>query len=379
VDHTTVLNKAGPRLSVPDRATVYHRWQLWLGALELALTGAVLLALLGTGVGPWLRGFGEARHLPPWLQVALIAVALGLAVEALGAPLDWARGYWLPRRFDLLRQGLGGWVLDRLKAALLGGALGLAAAEIVYALLRNAPLWWLWAAGMLLAGSALVAMVVPIWILPLFYKLTPLEDVALESRLLELGRRAGVAVVGVWVADQSRKSRAANAALAGLGGTRRILLFDTLLRGFTPDEIESVLAHELGHHVHGDVRRGLLVQGALLLTTLWVADRILQATIGGLGLEGAGDPAGLPLLALVLFLLGLLAAPIANAFSRRVERQADDFALAATGNPGAFVSALERLAELNLAERRPARLKELLFQSHPSIDRRIERARQWRR
>jgi STE24 endopeptidase len=180
------------------------------------------------------------------------------------------------------------------------------------------------------------------------------------------------------VADQSRKSRTANAALVGLGRTRRILLFDTLIRAFSPDEVESVLAHELGHHLHRDIWRGLGFQGALTLVTFWVADGLLKGGSEWLGLDGPADLAGLPLLGLILVGLGLVAMPLGNGFSRRMERQADDFALAVTANPSAFVGAMERLADLNLAERRPNRLKEFFFFSHPAIDRRIDRARRWK-
>jgi STE24 endopeptidase len=189
----------------------------------------------------------------------------------------------------------------------------------------------------------------------------------------------GVPVLGVWVADQSRKSRTANAAVAGLGRTRRILLFDTLVREFTPDEVESVLAHELGHQVHGDILRGLLVQGALTLATFWVADRALGWGVRALGLTGPADVAGLPLLGLVLMVVGLAALPLGNGWSRHVERQADDFALRTTGNPEAFIAAMRRLADLNLAEPDPHYLKEIIFHSHPSIARRVARARAFAR
>src|SRR5207249_2767803 len=226
-----------------------------------------------------------------WGQVALVALALGAGQGVLGLPLRLIRGYWLPRRFELLHQPLAGWLGDQLKAALIGGALGLAAVEVVYALLALTPHWWLVAAA-----------------------------------------------------------------------------------EFSAEEIESVLAHELGHHAHGDMRRGLLVNGALTLVTAWLAAFALDAGVGMLGLAGPADPAGLPWLALVALVLGLLQMPLANGFSRWIERQADDFALATTGNASAFVGAMERLAGLNLAERRPSRLKEIVLYSHPALDRRIARA-----
>jgi STE24 endopeptidase len=201
-------------------------------------------------------------------------------------------------------------------AYLIAAVLGIVAALVVYGLLRATPWWWLWGALLFLGGYALLALAAPIVLVPLFYRLSPLDDGDLRDRLLQLAARAGVPVLGVWVADQSRKSRTANAAVVGLGRTRRILLFDTLLRELTADEIETVLAHELAHQVHGDIGRGLLVQAALTLVTFWLAGHALHAGTRALGLAGPADPAGLPLFGLVLMAVGLLALPVANGWSR---------------------------------------------------------------
>jgi STE24 endopeptidase len=226
-----------------------------------------------------------------------------------------------------------------------------------------------------LAVYVAIAVVLPVWIIPLFYRLTPLGDEALRTRLLALASRVGVPAIGVWVADQSRKSRTANAAVVGLGRTRRILLFDTMLE-FAPREIEAVLAHELGHHVHHDIWRGLAAQSVLTLTSFAVAAVALRAGVAWWGLRDIADPAGLPWLALVVGAIGLVAMPLSNGYSRWIEGRADDFALRVTADPDGFVGAMERLAALNLAERRPHRLKELFLYSHPSIERRIARARE---
>ena len=364
-------------LRMGDRATTYHRWQFGLHLCRFGVTVAYLILLLATGIAVELRERLAVWSLLPWLQLGVAVCFLGAGHQLLTAPLSWLQGFWLPRRFGLLHQTFTGWFWDRLKSGLIGGALALAAVEIVYGLLRVTPFWWLWAAAIFFAGSALLTRLVPTWIIPLFYRLTPLDDPSLRDRLLGLARRASVPVVGVWVADQSRKSKTANAALAGLGRTRRILLFDTLLRSFSAEEVESVLAHELGHHVHKDIWRGLGLQGALTLVTFLVTDGLLRLGGEWLDLDGPADLAGLPLFGLILVGLGLVAMPLGNGFSRWIERQADDFALAVTGNPSAFVEAMERLADLNLAERRPSRLKEFFFHSHPSIDRRIDRARRW--
>jgi len=352
----------------------YHRLQLFLSLLGLGLSIAYLLALIFTDAGHGLARAAARVTTARWGQVALVALALGAGQGVLTLPLKVIRGFWLPRRFGLLHQALGGWLADQLKAALIGGALGLAAVEVVYALLALTPLWWIVAAAIFIAAQIAMAALVPIWIVPLFYRLTPLADSGLRDRLLALARRAGVAAIGVFVADQSRKSRTANAAVVGLGRTRRIILFDTLLAEFRPEEIESVLAHELGHHAHGDMRRGLLVNSVLTIVTMWLAALGLDLGVALVGLSGPADPAGLPWLALVVTALGLVQLPLANGFSRWIEQQADDFALATTGNARAFIGAMERLGGLNPAERRPNRLKEIFLYSHPALERRIARA-----
>jgi len=359
------------------RARVYHRRQLALSLLGLALSVTYLLVLIETRAATRLAEYLARWTTAWWLELGLVVLVLAGAHRLLTLPLHWFAGYWLPRRFGLLHQPFRRWLWDAAKAGLIGGVLGLLAVLIIYALLRVTPWWWLWGAAVFLAGYALLALVAPIWLAPLFYRLTPLPDGALLTRLLALARRVGVPVTGVFVVDQSRKSRTANAAVTGLGRTRRILLFDTLLDEFTAEEVEAVLAHELAHQLHGDIRRGLLVQGTLTLATFWIADLALRWGVGWLGLDGPADIAGLPLFALILVLVGLAALPVANGWSRRVEWQADRFALQTIPDPHAFIRSMERLATLNLAEREPHRLEEFFLYSHPAIGRRVAHARQF--
>jgi STE24 endopeptidase len=357
------------------RARRYHRLQFWLATAGLTLSVVYLVMFAGVAreVATLATRFSAALA---W-RVACVAVVLGAGERLVTFPLSWVRGWWLPRRYGLLHQPLGAWLADRLKATALAGIFALVTLEVIYLLMAATPLWWLVAAGVLVALEVVIAFVFPVWLMPRFYRLVPLADEELRRRALALASRAGVPVIGVWVADQSRKSRTANAALAGLGRTRRIILFDTLLQ-FHGDEIEAVLAHELGHHVHRDVWRGLGAQAALTVLALGIADHLMSLGVTLGSLAGPTDPAGLPWLALVLLGVGLVTTPLAHGFSRRLERQADDFALRLVGRVDSFVGAMERLATLNLAERRPHRLKEWLFYSHPSIDRRIERARRSR-
>jgi STE24 endopeptidase len=358
-----------------ERARRYHRRQLGLTIASLVLGVLFLVGVLVTGVARDIVEVSAGVSAAWWWKVGVVTTVLGVAHALLVLPLGWLRGYVLPRREGLLHQPVGSWLGDRLKAAVLGGVLTLAGVEVVYGLLRVTRWWWLAAAAVFFAGQVVMAVVVPVWVLPLFYRMRPLEPGPLRDRLQALAGRVGVAVVGVGIVDHSRKSRTANAAVVGLGPTRRIVLFDTLVDGFEPAEIEAVVAHELGHHVHGDIARGLTASGVLTLATFVAADAALRVGVPLWRLNGPADPAGLPWLGLIVLALGLCAMPFTNAVSRWMERQADDFALATTRDPDAFVGAMERLARLNLAERRPHRLEELVLYSHPPIDRRIARAR----
>ena len=359
-----------------DVARSYHRRQFALTLADLAVGAAMLAWWSWSGAAARVAAALETYLQSPAALVAAMVLVIGGAQTLLTFPLDLLAGFVLPRRAGLLAQGLGSWLADRAKALAIGGVLGLLAVEVVYALLRVDPArWWLWAAAILTAGTVLLAAVVPIWLVPLFYRLTPLQDPALRGRILDLAGRMHVRAAEVAVADFSRKGRVANAGVVGLGRTRRILVSDTLVSGFPPEEVEVVLAHELGHHAERHIAKGLVLQSALILAGLWTADRALRAGGAGLGLSGPADPAGVPFLLLVLTALGFLVTPIVAAWSRRLEREADRVALDVTRAPDAFVSAMERLGRLNLAERRPGRLRELLFATHPSLEARIAAGR----
>jgi len=199
-------------------------------------------------------------------------------------------------------------------------------------------------------------------------------------RLVRLGERSGTRVRGVYKWNLSEKSKKANAALTGLGNTRRIILADTLLDNYSPDEIEAVLAHELGHHVHKHILKSIAVQAGITFVGFWAADWALHYAVDRLGMfETLSDFANLPLLALVSTALSLVALPALNAFSRYNERQADRYAFESIDRIEPFISSMNKLADQNLAERKPSKLVEALFHSHPSISRRVAAAEAWAR
>ncbi len=312
-----------------------------------------------------------------WLLVAGFGLFFGGIYYLINLPLSYYSGYVLPHRFEMSTQDLKGWVTDQVKGLGVGVILGGLVLEIIYAVLRISPdLWWLWAAGILLLFSVLLANIAPILLMPIFYRFVPLgeEHTELVERLVRLAERANTRVQGVFKFDMSRRTKAANAALTGLGNTRRIILGDTLIEKFTTDEIETVLAHELGHHVHKDIPIGMLVESLITLIGLYLASLGLNWGVEVFGFEGPADIAALPLFVLVIGVYSLVTMPLGNAFSRWRERRADEYALRETGNGRAFASALTRLANQNLADADPEPWVEYLLYSHPALSKRIAMA-----
>lgn len=357
-------------------AKEYARLKRRLTFLEMGLGVAYVLLFIVTGLSPWLRDQVQQISRATWLSVPLFAFGFGLPYSILTAPLSYYSGFVLPHRYGQSVQSLGSWLMDQLKGTAVSGLLGLLILEIIYALLGAAPQWWwLWMALVMLLFTVLLSNLAPVLIFPLFYKYKPLEDEELVQRLTHLAERVGAQVKGVYVFDMSSKTVAANAAVMGLGNTRRIVLGDTLTEKFTVDEIETVLAHEFGHHVHGDLPKGILVQSALTLVGFWLADVVMRWGIGFFGYSGLTDPATLPLLMVALSLFGLVTMPLGNLWSRWREVKADTYALRMTGNPPAFISAMTRLANQNLAEAEPPAWVEFLLHSHPSISKRVALAK----
>ena len=248
----------------------------------------------------------------------------------------------------------------------------------MYFLLTTWPEWW-WLASAAVFTAAMfgLAKLLPLVLLPIFYKFTPLDRESLRSRLVSLSERAGVPVLGVYEWGLGEKTRRANAALVGTGSTRRIIVSDTLLAEYSDDEIEVILAHELAHHVHRDILTSLIAESALLLASFYAAAVVLGAVWERIGLRSPSDVAGLPLLLLVGGAVSVVATPAVNALSRWNERRADRYALALTNRPAAFISAMKRLASQNLADERPSRTVLWLFHTHPPIEQRIEAAKQF--
>ena len=256
-----------------EQAREYARIGRRLFVVELVLGAIYVLFWVFSGLSPWLRDQIYQFTQATYLAVPLFAIGFGLPYIILTAPLSYTSGFVLPHRYGQSKQRLGDWLKDQAKGLVLSGVLGLIVLLVIYGLLTIAPTsWWLWAALAMLIFSVLLSNLAPVLIFPIFYKYKPLDDEALVTRLTQLAEQAETHVKGVYAFDMSSKTVAANAALMGLGTTQRIVLGDTLINNFSHDEIETVMAHELGHHVHHDLSLGILVQAALTLAGFWLAE-----------------------------------------------------------------------------------------------------------
>jgi len=363
-----------------DKATLYHRLQR-RAALGATVLGVLFLILISvTGAAATLSAVLHASLGPSRVLVAAaFAGVLLLAHELLTLPLAYYRGVTLERRYGLSSETRAHWWLTHLKALVVGGVLMVAAAVVLSVLLAWSPdRWWLLASVLFAAVLVALAWAAPIWLLPIFYDFRPLDRPALTSRLVDLARRANTPVSGVFEWRLGDRTRKANAALVGIGDTRRILLSDTLLETHSDDEIEVILAHELAHQVHGDLWTTLVLQVGITAAALYAAARALSVLHGSLGIsEMPTEVEQLPVLALVSGTVTLVLTPVANALSRAHERRADRFAIERTGNAAAFMSAIKRLSSQNLAEDTPPAWVETLLHSHPSTARRLEAARRF--
>jgi STE24 endopeptidase len=369
-----------------DKAARYHRLQRRVSVASVMWSIVLLFLLLWSGASGWLRDVsqgaasavvGSERMPGPAILIYVLALTMLHAIGDL--TLGYYGGYLLERRYGLSQQLPGAWLTDQAKALVLTVVLGGTASSLVYYTMRVAPgLWWLVSGllfALLLAGLANLA---PVLLLPLFYSVKPLARESLRIRLLTLAERADARVLGAYEWGLGEKSRKANAALAGLGSTRRILVSDTMLADYSDEEIEVVLAHEIAHHVHGDIWKGLVFESVLVLVGFYAASVVLARFASQFALRDSADVAGLPLLLLTAGAVSLLTSPVAHAMSRAHERSADRFALELTRNPSAFVSAMRRLGAQNLAEEHPSKIVQWLFHSHPPIFERITAAQTFR-
>jgi STE24 endopeptidase len=346
-----------------------------LSAIRTAVVGAVTLALVLGGAGA-LRDRVLALPVPSWAAAITFLVVLFALVMGVDLPFRYVGGYRWERAFDLSSQRLRGWMKDLVKSLGLGLGSMVAAGLVLLWLLAVSPTWWwlaAWALG--LAVSVVLAFIAPIVLVPMFYRFRPLDDPALRARFESLAARAHVPIVGVFELRASEKTRRSNAAVMGLGRTRRVVVTDTLLRDFRPEEVETVLAHELAHQKFLDPLRGFVLGSVTSLVTLAVAGSLYAILYPAFGMRSISDMAGLPLLAALLGLVSLPLQPLELSWSRAREARADRFSLELTHDAANFAGAMVKLHDQNLGVADPSPWEKWLFYSHPPGRERVELAR----
>jgi STE24 endopeptidase len=363
------------------RTKAYARGDYMLDVLESITRGAALVWLLASGSAAGLRERLRRRiGRRPLLAAACWCASLAVATLAV-APVDVYRSYWRERAYGLLTQGFGAWLGDQAKYVGVTAVFGALLVAVLYGVIAKAPrTWWLWAAAVVIAFQAFSAAVVPVFVAPLFYRFSPVQDQAVRTDILAMARAHGVPADDVYQIDASRRTDRISAAVVGLFGTTRIVVFDNTLRRCTPPEIRMVLGHEMGHYVRHHVAKGLAVSAALVLAGFlfvrWAFPRAMLRW-PGMRVEGVADPAGLPLLWLLLGVFVFVSSPLRYAWLRTLESQADVFGLEASREPDAAATVFLKLGEYRDLDPHP--VVEALFFSHPSGRSRIRQAMEWKR
>ncbi|MGH2447539.1 MAG: M48 family metallopeptidase [Chloroflexota bacterium] len=375
---------AGEMKEDDTRAREYNRTVEWLVLIATIWAALFNFLVLSSGLSSVLRN-RAVQYSPAWLSpIFLYSALLGVISFLTGLPLAWYRGFVVEHRFGLSNQSLRAYSVDLLKG--LGVSLALMpalSAGAFWAVRRFPRRWWAVLCGLTIPVTVLFANLAPVLLAPLFNQYQPLRRPDLAERVRNLAAGQGIHVSDVLEMDMSRQTKKANAAFMGLGNTKRIVLADTMLDEFTPEEIEIVVAHELGHQVHRDIWKLIILQAPLSLLSLFAISRLLPPFLRRYGagkthIETVEDIAALPAyLLLGEVMLGILT-PLVNAVIRReVEEPADRYALDLTRNPGAFVSTMQKLGKMNLANPAPHPIVKWLLYDHPPMNERIATGRRW--
>ena len=350
-----------------------QKYILAIIGMAVAFEYLVFMALIGS---PALKHLLSLITANQYILIAIYIIAFTIILDLITIPLSFYGGFILEHIFKLSNQTFFGWIKDELKKFLISIVLVVFLVEIMYVFLRNFPnSWWIFMSIFWIFFSIVMARLAPVLIFPLFYKIVPINREDLREGLLSLAEGTGINIEGVYKINLSKDTKKANAALAGMGSTRRVLLSDTLLDSYSVAEIRSVFAHELGHHVYHHIWKLLVIGSVTGFIGFALCHYTLTNVAATLGYQHIHDIAAFPLLCLILGIFGFILLPIQNAYSRKMERACDMYAIRKTNDPHAFISTMEKLADQNLADRDPNRIIEILFYGHPPISKRIEMAR----
>jgi len=350
----------------------YNNIKLGIGIAK-GLAGFILLLLfMYLGFSKMLAEYLNSYSGNSYILLLLFTICIGIASSVIFAPVNFYVDFYLEHKYKLSNQTFFAYLWENIKGMLVGGAIGIPVLLLFYYVMNVfGALWWLPFAIIMFLLSVVLARIVPIIILPIFYKVTPLDNVTLAERIKKLATDAGIKVENVFKFNMSKNTKKANAAFTGLGKSKRILLGDTLLDNFTEEEVETVIAHELGHYKHKHIIKNIVIGTASSFLTLFLIALLYEKTLWLFGFNSILQIAALPIIALWGTIIGIVQTPLTNIISRRFEYQADEYAIAVTKKTEAFITTLEKLTEQNLGDKEPHPFVEWYFYSHPSIKKRI--------
>ena len=355
-----------------DKAKAYSREKHRLAIIGLISSPFILSLFIILGLPPYIRHASSLVSSNDYVNLLAFFVLMSLAYYIVRVPMAYYSDFALEHKFSLSNQTFKDWVKREVKKGIISFIISTPLIFSLYTFIKYWPLhWWLLAAILWFFVSILLAKFAPVFIVPLFYKYSPIKNKTLKDKLLKLASGAGFRVKDVYEINISRDTKKANAALEGIGKQKRIVLCDTLLESFNEDEIESVMGHELGHHKLRHVMKLISSEGIFTFVTFFITNILFLGLHTASGYARLADFESLVLIYAIMCALVILALPLQNAFSRKLEKDADRFALETTGNNQAFISTMKKLAEQNLADTCPGKFYEIMLYNHPPISRRI--------
>ncbi len=351
----------------------YNKEKIVLDITDTILNLLLLFLFILTGLSKSTVHFIEQYTNNSYYILLLFVIITGIGFSIITFPLDFYSSYLLEHKYKLSNQTLGKWVIEKAKMLLVGSVIGLPILLLFYYLLATfGSLWWLlFGIGMFII-SVVLSQIIPVFIMPLFYKIEPFEDAELTERINKLAKDAGLNLKAIFKFDMSKNTKKANAAFTGIGKTKRIILGDTLLQNFDKDEIETVIAHEMGHYKIKHIVKNMIFGTITSFGIFYILSVLYSHSLNWFGFSAITDIGALPILALWGMLINIIESPLSNYISRKYEYQADTYAVEQTNKHTQFITALNKLNEQNLGDKDPHPFIEWYYYSHPSIKRRIE-------
>lgn len=350
----------------------YNNIKLAIGISETILIFILTFLFVYSGYSRKLSEFLYSYSESDYVVLILFTVVTGVAASILLFPLNFYSSYILEHKYNLSNQTLLKYFTESIKSTLVSGAIGVPILLLFYFILKEfGDYWWLVFASAMFFISVILSQIFPVLIFPIFYKVKPIEDEKLKERIKILAKDAGLKVKDVYSFNMSKNTKKANAAFTGLGKTKRIILGDTLLSSYSKDEIETVIAHELGHYKKKHIIKNIIFGTVNSFAIFFIISVLYKISLSWFGFTAITEIAALPLLTLWAMLIGLIQTPVSNLLSRKFEYEADQYAIESTRKPLSFIQTLNKLTEQNLGDKEPHPFVEWFFYSHPSIKKRI--------